>query len=265
MIRRSPLVLALMLSLTACAAEPPARAPAAAANAPASVPAKLDEAAVRAAMKALAPDATIDQISASPLAGFSEVAIGGRVVYVSNDGQYLMQGALLHIPDRANLTLASEGALRKQLLDKAGPDRRIIFAAAKPEYRITVFTDIDCGYCRKLHEQMADYNKLGISVEYLFFPREGIGSEGFEKAVSVWCAPDRRKALTAAKAGAELPKGTCTNPVTMDYDLGRKAGVDGTPAIYAPNGVQLGGYLSPEDMLARLKDLDGQGKAKAGP
>lgn len=269
MIRRSPLMLAMLISLSACAAEPPPRSPPAATAATTvaavAAPAKADEQAIRAAIKALAPTATIDSISPSPIVGFSEVAISGRIVYVSNDGAHLIQGSVLHIPDRENLTLASEGAIRKQLLDKAGPDRRIVFAAADPKYRITVFTDIDCGYCRKMHEQIADYNRLGISVEYLFFPREGIGSEGFQKAVSVWCAPDRRKALTAAKAGVELPRGNCSNPVTMDYDVGRRAGVDGTPAIFAPNGVQLGGYVEPEEMLARLDEIAGKGKPASSP
>jgi thiol:disulfide interchange protein DsbC len=141
------------------------------------------------------------------------------------------------------------------MLDSAGPDRRIVFAAAQPKYTVTVFTDIDCAYCRRLHQQVAEYNRLGISIEYLFYPRAGLGSESFDKAVAVWCAPDRRKAMTAAKAGQAVPKGTCTNPITEDYELGRRVGLDGTPAIYSANGRQIGGYLEPEAMLARLDEL----------
>jgi thiol:disulfide interchange protein DsbC len=128
-----------------------------------------------------------------------------------------------------------------------------IFSPANPKYRVTVFTDIDCGYCRKLHAQIADYNKAGISIEYLFFPRAGVGSESFDKAVSVWCASDRRKALTDAKLDKPVASKTCTNPVRMDYDLGQRIGVDGTPAVYMTDGSYIGGYLSVQDMLARLE------------
>lgn len=254
MIRHALTAVALVASLTACAAEPPAKpaAPAAGAAKPA---APASEAALRAAMKTVAPDAEITHIGDSPIPGFKEVALGARIVYLSNDGKRLIQGALFDIPTRENLTQVSESVLRKALLAEAGADRRIVFAAAKPRHVVTVFTDIDCGYCRKLHEQIADYNRLGITVEYLFYPRTGLGSESFDKAVAVWCAPDRRVAMTAAKAGKVLPPGKCANPVTQDYDLGRRIGLEGTPAIYAANGEQLGGYVDPADMLARLDEI----------
>lgn len=254
MIRHAFTALALVASLTSCAAEPPAKptAPAAGAAKPA---APANEAALRAAIKDVAPDAEITRISDSPIPGYKEVALGARIVYLSNDGKRLIQGALFDIPNRENLTQLSEAVLRKDLLSTVGADRRIVFAAAKPRHVVTVFTDIDCGYCRKLHEQIAEYNRLGITVEYLFYPRTGLGSESFEKAVAVWCAPDRRVAMTAAKAGKVLPAGKCSNPVTQDYDLGRRIGLEGTPAIYAANGEQLGGYVEPADMLARLDEI----------
>jgi len=258
MFRRHLPAFALMVSLSACAAEPQAQAPAAApvaAGPAAPVPALSADDTVRAALLSLLPDAKITHVVAAPMPGFREVAVDGRILYVSDDGRFLMQGALIDVARRDNLTLVSEAGLRKAMLDAVGPDRRIVFAAAKPRHTVTVFTDIDCGYCRRMHSQVADYNRLGISIEYLFYPRGGLGSESFEKAVAVWCAPDRRKAMTAAKAGESLPRGKCTNPVTMDYDLGRRVGLDGTPAIYTSAGRQIGGYLPPDEMLARLDEL----------
>lgn len=210
------------------------------------------DAVMRAAILKAVPGAEIQSIKPSIIPGYREVAIGGKVVYASADGKYLLQGSLIELGSRENLTSVSEGALRRAVLDAVPRERRIIFSPAKPKYRITVFTDIDCGYCRKLHSQIADYNKAGISVEYLFFPRAGIGSESFNKAVNVWCAADRRKALTDAKLDKPVAKRTCANPITMDFALGQKIGVDGTPAIFAADGTQLGGYLSPPEMLARL-------------
>jgi thiol:disulfide interchange protein DsbC len=253
--RHLPLSLGLMLALGACAAEPPSTADRAAGAAVVAPPAQPAEAAIRAAVAKILPGAEVAAIGASPISGWSEVGVQGRVFYVSNDGKYLIHGALVDIGENENLTRVSEGALRRGLLDAVGSDRRIVFAAAQPKHRITVFTDIDCGYCQRMHSQIAEYNRLGITVEYLFFPRAGINSESFEQAVAVWCAPDPRKALTAAKGGFVFPHATCANPVRADYELAQKVGVDGTPAIYAANGVQLGGYLDPAEMLSRLDDM----------
>lgn len=241
-----PLLLSLSAALAVVAAvafaQPRPNAPTPAAG----------DAALRAAILKAVPGVVIDSIRPSIIPGYREVAIGGRIVYVSADGKYLIQGSLLELSSRDNLTMVSEGALRRSVLDAVPRERRIIFSPAKPKYRLTVFTDIDCGFCRKMHTQIAEYNKAGISVEYLFFPRAGENSDAWNKAVSVWCAPNRQKAMTDAKADRPVPKKTCTNPIAKDYELGKQVGVDGTPAIYGPDGTQLGGYLSPADMLAKL-------------
>lgn len=213
------------------------------------------DAAIRAAIQKAMPDAQIDSIKASPIAGYREVAIGGRIVYISADGRYLIQGNLFDLTTRTSLTESSQAVIRKGILAKVGPERRIIFASAKPKHRITVFTDIDCGYCRKMHQQMADYNKLGISVEYLFYPRAGMESDAATKAISVWCSADRRKAMTDAKNDRPVAKKTCTNPIAADYALGQKIGFDGTPAVYSADGSQIGGYLAPAQMLVALDKL----------
>lgn len=210
---------------------------------------------VRTAIAKAMPSSPIDSIKASPIPGYREVAIGGRVVYVSADGRYLIQGSLFDLTTRTSLTESSQAVLRRGMLAKVGPDRRIIFSPANPKHHITVFTDIDCGYCRKMHQQIAEYNKLGISVEYIFFPRAGIGSDAANKAINVWCSSDRRKALTDAKNDRPVLNKTCTNPIAADYALGQKMGFDGTPAVYAIDGSQVGGYLPPSDMLATLDKL----------
>ena len=261
--RRLTLLLALTTSLAACA-QPPVPADrgdaaprTAVAAASAATPAS--QAAIRATMAKVAPDLSVTSIRPAPIAGFSEVAINGRVLYVSNDGKLLLNGNLLDVEANRNLTLASEGALRKGQLDAVGPEGRIIFAAARPKHRVTVFTDIECGFCRKLHAQIADYNKAGITVEYLFYPRMGPGSEGFEQAIAVACSRDPRAALTRAKSGTPLPHARCENSVAADYALGQRVGVDGTPAVYAENGVQIGGYLPPAEMLEKLDGLKAAG------
>lgn len=258
------LSLALGTSLAACAAEPPERPTAAptaaptadkAAPAPAAVSADA-EAQVRAALGSLLPGAEIGEVRASPLPGLMEANIEGRVLYVSSDGRYLIQGNLIDVEARDNLTLHAEARGRKALLDSVDVSQRaVVFPAANEKHVIKVFTDIDCGFCRRMHRQIDEYNRLGITVQYLFYPRAGLGSESFDKAVSVWCARDRRKALTDAKNGVELPRANCSNPVTMDYDLGRRVGLSGTPAVYAASGHELGGYVEPAELRARLDEL----------
>jgi thiol:disulfide interchange protein DsbC len=248
---------ALLISLTLAAVVTYAQTRPAAPVAPAAANA---DAVIRAAVVKAIPGATVDSIKPSLISGYREVALGTRVVYVSLDGKYLIQGALVQLDSRTNLTDASEARLRQGILAAVGDDRRIMFSPAKPKYRVTVFTDLDCGYCRKLHSQIADYNRAGISVEYLMYPRAGLTSPTYAQAVSVWCSADRRKALTEAKLDRLPPPKTCTNPVADDYKLGQRIGVDGTPAIYAADGNQLGGYLSPGDMIAKLDNLAARGQ-----
>ena len=139
----------------------------------------------------------------------------------------------------------------------------MVFAPEKEvKHTISVFTDIDCGYCRKLHQEMAEYNKHGIKVRYLAYPRAGVGSEAYEKAVSVWCADDRQKAMTAAKTGGELKQKTCDNPVEAQFMLGQQLGISGTPALMLEDGQIFPGYV-PADRLITMLDKAKQQAAAA--
>lgn len=268
------IALALLLSsscLSACNAAPtpskteaghaPVAAVAAPMLAPAAMPAAADEAAVRKGIASLAPKAKIDRLRMGPIAGLTEVAVDGQLIYVTNDGKYVISGNIVQIAGKVDLTEQTRSALRRDLFKSITPAQTIVFAPPHPKYTVTVFTDVDCAYCRKLHSQMADYNNQGIAVRYLFFPRTGIGSESYNKAVSVWCAPDRRRALTDAKAGIPVVTKNCSNPVTMDFDLGRRIGIDGTPAIYTADGVQIGGYVAPVQMRQALDKLAAQSRS----
>ena len=211
---------------------------------------------VRDALKAYNPTAQVDRVSPSPLPGYYEVQSGAAIVYVSADGKYMMAGDLYELGTRKDLTEARRTAIHKAVLDSVADDKHIVFAAKDQAHVVNVFTDIDCGYCRKLHSQIADYNKAGITVKYLFFPRAGLSSDSYKKAVSVWCSTNRNQALTEAKGGKDpdLDK-TCSNPVSEEYELGMKLGVSGTPAIFAEDGSQIGGYMPPDRMREKLDML----------
>ncbi len=253
------LLLLTLCSLSACAQEP---APAAKGRAAAPGSAA---ASARDALRSIDPSIRIESISAAPIPGFQQAIVGGQVVYVSNDGKYLMQGTLYDVQGRRDLGEGALKRLRRELVASVPVADRIVFAPKDPKYTVTVFTDVECGYCRKFHSEIAEYNRLGIAVQYLAFPRMGLGSADFRKMVAVWCAADRRKALTDAKNGTDVPYRACTNPVTMEYELGRRAGLTGTPMVLAPDGTQLGGYVPPRELRAALDALArGQAPAASG-
>jgi thiol:disulfide interchange protein DsbC len=195
----------------------------------------------------------------SVIPGFYEVTVGSRVGYVSTDGRYLFEGELYDLKDSKNLTENSRAAARIGLLASVDPEQMIIFSPKnRPvEHTITIFTDVDCGYCRQFHREIDQVTALGIEVHYLFYPRTGPATDSWSKAEKVWCAADRNAALTKAKLGGQVPELTCAiNPVADHYDLGHQVGVTGTPSIYTTGGVHIGGYLPPQQLLDTLNQLD---------
>ena len=217
------------------------------------------EAHVRDVLMKLNPGIGIDRIGPAPFPGFREVVASGQVVYVSDDGKYLFQGGLLDIDKRKDLSEDAMARVRAEVLKSIPVSDRIVFAPeGKPKHTVVVLTDIECGYCRKFHSEIAQYTKRGIEVEYLAFPRAGIGSPDYRKMVAVWCADDRRKAMTDAKHDRSVAMKNCKNPVAMQHAAGVRMGLTGTPMILTPDGVMLGGYLPPADLQQRLDMLDAQ-------
>jgi thiol:disulfide interchange protein DsbC len=198
------------------------------------------------------PGVTPSEISPSPMPGVSEVLIGPRLFYITNDGKYLLQGSLIDLETRTDISEQRRNGLRLAAINELGEENMIVFPARDSRHTITVFTDIDCGYCRKLHGEIAQYNDKGITVRYLAFPRAGVGSASYNKAVSVWCEKDKQAAMTRSKAGETLPKAECDNPVKDEYELGQMIGVTGTPAIILEDGAMLPGYIPPAKLAKAL-------------
>jgi thiol:disulfide interchange protein DsbC len=164
---------------------------------------------------------------------------------------------LINLDTREDLTETAKTKNRRELLAGMDMSKQITFSPENPDYDLTVFTDIDCGYCRKLHAQVKEYNESGIAIHYMAFPRAGIGSHSYEKAVSVWCAADQQTALTLAKQGAEPDPEHCENPIADQYQLGIALGVTGTPAMLTSDGTLIPGYMAPEKLRARLDEMAG--------
>jgi thiol:disulfide interchange protein DsbC len=190
-------------------------------------------------------DIKVEDVKPSPIEGLYEVTSGAEVGYVSADGRYYVDGDVFEMNSKHNLTEDKRKEGRLALLAGVKDEDAIIFAPkGQTLHTVTVFTDVDCVHCRRMHSEIGELNKLGIRVRYLSFPRGGPGSESWHKAEAVWCSADRKDALTRAKKGETLPAGKCATPVAAEYELGRQIGITGTPGIVTETGEFLAGYAS---------------------
>jgi len=208
--------------------------------------------AIKEQVGALLPGVTIDAIRPSNVPGFYELEIANHLAYVSADGKYLLLGDIVDLKTRVNLTEEWRAQTAAKSLDAVGDQNMIVMGPATAKRTITVFTDVDCPYCAKLHLEVPELNKHGVKVRYLLFPRNGINSETYRRSVAVWCAADRVKAVGVAKAGGKVDMKTCSNPVEAHYQLGQRLGVAGTPTIYLDDGKKIGGYVPSGKLLAIL-------------
>lgn len=210
---------------------------------------------IRKGLQPLLTGGSIDQIRPSGITGLYEVVVGTNLYYATEDGRYLLNGSILDLQNGRNLTEIKKSELRMEVINNLGEDQMIIFAAEKAKNTITVFTDLDCPYCRLMHSKIKGYNDRGITVRYLLYPRDVVGSASYLKAVSVWCAEDRNQAFTDANASKPVASKSCDNPVQATMSLGKQMGVSGTPTIFLDTGDKLPGYVPPKELAARLEQF----------
>ena len=200
------------------------------------------------------PGTRVEDIRPTPVAGLFELTHGAEIIYVTTDGKYALNGDLINIDNNNdNITEGRRRAVRAKLINAIPDSEMLVFGPQNPKYTVTVFTDVDCAYCRQLHSQIADYNRLGIRVRYLFYPRTGPNTESWAKAEEVWCSSNRNEALTLAKRGMPIKAKACPNPVAKHYALGQDFALQGTPAIVLANGDLIGGYLAPGELVHELQ------------
>ncbi len=208
------------------------------------------------------PNVNIDYINESPIEGVYEVLSSGQMLYVSKDGRFLISGKLFQIDDGIrDLTQATLDVIdmkvapsRREKINAVEKSDMIIFKAADEKHRITVFTDVDCAYCRKLHKEMSRYNDLGITVEYMGFPRAGLGSASHKKLQTVWCADDPKLAMDRAKIDRKFGTASCDDPLSNHFKLVRAFGLSGTPAVILKSGRLMPGYADAKRMLSIIEE-----------
>ncbi len=206
---------------------------------------------VRQALAKSMPQVQPTKISATAIDGLFEVIVGSQVVYMSVDARYMIEGDLIDLETKQNVTEDAKSVIRLAAIEELGADKMLIYRPEKVKNVITVVTDIDCPYCRRLHSEIPDYLKNDVEVRYIFMPLKG--SSDMKKTVSVWCAENKQLALDIAKSGGEVDDKTCVNPISDHMRLARELGVRGTPAIILDNGQMLPGYVSFDKLVAELR------------
>ena len=203
----------------------------------------------------LIPGMKPERISKSPLSDLYEVVFGPNLIYMTADGKHVVRGEIIDIKSGKNLTVATRNAVRVDAIDALGEDSMLVFSPEKGEVKhtISIFTDVTCGYCAKIHSEVPELVKRGIKIRYLAFPRAGIGSSVYDRMVSVWCADDPQKAMTDAKAGKNIAPKKCPNPIQEHYAMGQQVGVSGTPTIILEDGTVLPGYVPADRLEGMLK------------
>ncbi|MFV1998029.1 MAG: DsbC family protein [Acidiferrobacterales bacterium] len=225
-------------------------------------PVQAGPAAIKKSMAQIIPNVPITSIKPSGITGLFEVRVGAEVYYLTSDGRFLVSGDIIDMKSRQNLTAIARGQVRLDLVNAVSEDKMVIYEPEKTIRTVTVFTDIDCPYCRKLHQDVPTLVKGGIRIRYLVFPRDGLATDTYRKTVSAWCSPDRKKALSIAMSGGKLENRTCSNPVSEHFELAGRASIRGTPTLIMDDGQILPGYAPPDKVFAMLGI--GTNKLKAG-
>lgn len=225
----------------------------------ASAHAATTEEKLKSALQSAFPGMSVESIQPTSLPGLYEVTAGGTIFYSDATAQHVVYGDMLSIKGQnnvVNLTEEKRKQTRLALLKTIPEKTMIIYPANKPRYQVTVFTDIDCGYCRKFHQDIPELNRQGVTVRYIAFPREGKKSATYNKMVSIWCSADKQTALNEAKKGGNVTAGSCNHPIDDHMRIVQKLELHGTPTMILSNGTILPGYLPPATLLEQLRKAD---------
>ncbi len=208
--------------------------------------------AVTSRLHSMIPGSSADEVTATPVPGLYEARFGTTILYLSADGRYLIDGQLLDLKSRKNLTDGRIAAARVEILERLDESEMVVYSPEQTRKTLTIFTDIDCPYCVRLHEEREALLDAGIKLRYLLYPRAGFNSPSYHKAVTVWCSEDRAEAMTLAKAGVALEQERCENPVLEQIRLASSFGLKGTPHIVVDSGEVISGYMPATDLIRKL-------------
>lgn len=207
---------------------------------------------VTARLQKLLPGTAPSEVRSTPVSGLFEARYGTTILYLSADGRYLVDGEMLDLESRKNMTDERIALARVEVLSGLDESEMVVYTPEETRRTLTIFTDIDCPYCVRLHEEREELLDAGIKLRYLLYPRAGFNSPSYQKAVTVWCSEDRAAALTAAKSGEQLDEKSCENPVMSQMRIAATFGLKGTPHIVVDDGEVISGYMPAKNMIGKL-------------
>jgi len=204
------------------------------------------------------PGISIDSITSTAVPGLYEVTSGTVIFYSNADGSHILHGDMLAVKNKelTNLTEEKRKQARVKIVNDLSPETLIVYPAKVQRYQLTVFTDTDCGYCRRFHKDIAELNRMGVTVRYVAFPREGKDSATYQKMASIWCSPDRAKAMTDVKSGSSIAAAACKHPLDEHLRVVEALELKGTPTMVLLDGTVIPGYLPPAALLEQLKKVN---------
>lgn len=213
---------------------------------------------LRESLGRIAPDMHITAISESVMPGVYELVSGAQVYYLTPDGKYMLEGSIIDLENRVDISEQRRGSLQMSVINEVPEDQMVVFnnEAGDAERSITVFTDTDCGYCQRLHQEIETITDADIRVRYLLFPRAGFESASSQELQSVWCSDDQQEAMTIAKTGGQVPHATCENPIEAHMNIARQVGLRGTPLIYLDNGTKIPGYQPAAQLIEQIRNSE---------
>lgn len=240
---RTPFVLCILLLFTA--------------GLPGSAFAKEDQEAahVQAALQARFPDISVAMPRPSPIPDYYEVEMGGQVFYVSKNGRYLLNGDVIDLRRDENLSEARRMVLRRKVLDAIPPSDMVIIGLPGARRHVTVFTNIDCYYCRQLNAELQNLAARGnVQIRYVLLPEGRPDSAVYARTVSVWCAPNRIVALNRAMEGGKVPSYQCPAPLGEFVQAAKRLNIRGLPTLFLENGAMISG-MPPQALLENIMQI----------
>jgi thiol:disulfide interchange protein DsbC len=212
-----------------------------------------DTAAVKKQLETNMPGIKIEAINVTPVPGLFEVMVEGQLVYMTQDGRYMVHGDIYDRQTMVNLSDAARSKVRLKALNDIKDSQTIVFGPKKAAHTLTVFTDSSCGFCRKLHQEVPELNKQGVKVRYMLFPRAGLGTPNYRELQSVWCADNQQDAMNKVKAGQSVPPKVCQDPIEQHMDMAQSFGLTGTPYMLTETGAVINGYRPAAQLVEILK------------
>lgn len=206
-----------------------------------TAPAFSGEAEIRKAVNEFIGQEAIQSVTRTPYAGLYEVVMdSGELVYTDEQGSFFIDGQLIDLKRRTNVTAERQAALNKVNINELPLTQAVKTVRGNGKRTLVTFEDPNCGYCKRF---VAEAQQLKDVTIYTFlYPI--LSPDSADKSKAIWCSKDRSAAWQGWMIDGKAAKAAdCENPIEKNVALGRKLRINGTPTMFLADGSRLGGFL----------------------